>query len=118
MTGATVVTTVCLLPFAHGLRVLRAPGFPRALYLLRGTTFDPNLGRIAPRDHGRLPVWGGPTWRQRRDRTAVKLGGRWLPLRHDCCVDATVLQDLTVNTASSCLRRFLATPLHEIILRR
>ena len=43
---------------------------------------------------------------------------QWLPLRHDCCVDATVLQDLTVNTASSCPRRFLATPLHEIILRR
>jgi hypothetical protein len=46
-TGATVVTTVCLLPSAHGPRVLRAPGIPRAL------TFEgraaPSLLRVAPR---------------------------------------------------------------------
>jgi hypothetical protein len=31
---------------------------------------------------------------------------------------ATLTEDLTVISATSCARRFLATPLHEIILRR
>jgi hypothetical protein len=41
-----------------------------------------------------------------------------LPPRHDCCVAATLGEDLTLITGSSCPRRFLATPLHEIIFRR
>jgi hypothetical protein len=40
---------------------------------------------------------------------------RWLPLRHDCCGRATLRQDLVVNPAGRCERRFFATPLHEII---
>jgi hypothetical protein len=47
--GATVVTTVCLLPIAHGLRVLRAPGFPRSLSLSRDK-IDANLGRYPRRE--------------------------------------------------------------------
>jgi hypothetical protein len=39
----------------------------------------------------------------------------WLLLRHDCCLTATLSEDLTVIAASSCARRFLATPLDEII---
>jgi hypothetical protein len=46
---------------------------------------------------------------------AAQLGSKGLLLRHDCCLTATVLEHLTVAAASSCLRRFLATPLHEII---
>jgi hypothetical protein len=34
---------------------------------------------------------------------------------NDCCMVATVSEDLTLIQARSCLRRFLATPLHEII---
>jgi hypothetical protein len=45
-------------------------------------------------------------------------GRQWLPRSHDCGLAATVPEDLTLITAGSCLRRFLATPLHEIILRR
>jgi hypothetical protein len=41
-----------------------------------------------------------------------------LPSGHDCCVVATLGEDLTLITGSSCPRRFLATPLHEIIFRR
>jgi hypothetical protein len=41
-----------------------------------------------------------------------------LPPGHDCCVTATLGEDLTLITGSSCPRRFLATPLHEIIFRR
>jgi hypothetical protein len=41
-----------------------------------------------------------------------------LPPGHDCCATATLGEDLTLITGSSCLRRFLATPLHEIIFRR
>jgi hypothetical protein len=33
-------------------------------------------------------------------------------------MEATVPEHLTVAAGSSCARRFLATPLHEIILRR
>jgi hypothetical protein len=47
-----------------------------------------------------------------------RAAAKWLPLRHDCCLTATVNEDLTVISASSCARRFLATPLDEIILRR
>ena len=43
---------------------------------------------------------------------------KWLPPRHDCCGAATLGEDLTLITGSSCPRRFLATPLHEIIFRR
>jgi hypothetical protein len=53
-TGEPVVTTVCLLPFAHGLRVHRTPGIPCALYLRRDNSYA-QLGRIAPRDRGRVP---------------------------------------------------------------
>jgi hypothetical protein len=42
--GATVVTTVCLLPIAHGLRVHRAPGIPHALN--RGGRFPYNPGAL------------------------------------------------------------------------
>jgi hypothetical protein len=38
-----------------------------------------------------------------------------LPPGHDCCVFATLGEDLTLITGSSHPRRFLATPLHEII---
>jgi hypothetical protein len=38
-----------------------------------------------------------------------------LPLRHDCCVAATLTEHLTVIAATSCVRRFLATPLDEIV---
>src|SRR5258708_4055484 len=40
---------------------------------------------------------------------------KWLPPRHDCCLAATLTEDLTVIPARSCARRFLATPLHEIV---
>jgi hypothetical protein len=39
----------------------------------------------------------------------------WLPPSHDCGPTATLCEDLTVIAASSCARRFLATPLREII---
>ena len=52
-TGEPVVTTVCLLPFAHGLRVHRTPGIPCALYLRREKALA-QLGRIAPRDRARM----------------------------------------------------------------
>jgi hypothetical protein len=35
--------------------------------------------------------------------------------RHDCCSNTTFGEHLTLIPASRCLRRFLATPLHEII---
>jgi hypothetical protein len=38
-----------------------------------------------------------------------------LHLRHDCCLRATVPEDLTFISGCLCPRRFLATPLHEII---
>jgi hypothetical protein len=41
--------------------------------------------------------------------------GPWLLPRNDCCWVATLSEDLTVIQASSCARRFLATPLDEII---
>jgi hypothetical protein len=41
-----------------------------------------------------------------------------LLLRHDCCLGATVPEDLTFISGCSCPRRFLATPLHEIILHK
>jgi hypothetical protein len=117
ISGEPVVTTVCFLPTAHGLRVHRAPGIPCALIFREGRHSIQTSGTLR-RETVDGCLRGGSSCRRWRDRTATELGGRWLPLRHDCCVDATVLQDLTVNTASSCLRRFLATPLHEIILRR
>jgi hypothetical protein len=40
-----------------------------------------------------------------------------LPPGNDCCAAATPGEDLTLITGSSCPRRFLATPLHEIIFR-
>jgi hypothetical protein len=40
---------------------------------------------------------------------------KWLPPGHDCVPAATLTEDLTVIAASSCARRFLATPLDEII---
>jgi hypothetical protein len=41
-----------------------------------------------------------------------------LPRRHDCCRPATIREDLTVIRPGACARRFLATPLNEIILLR
>jgi hypothetical protein len=38
-----------------------------------------------------------------------------LPRRHNCDFAATLTEDLTVAAATSCARRFLATPLREII---
>jgi hypothetical protein len=40
---------------------------------------------------------------------------QWLPPGHDCCSVATLSEHLTVILASSCARRFIATPLDEII---
>jgi hypothetical protein len=40
---------------------------------------------------------------------------KWLLSGHDCCSSATVPEDLTFIQASLGPRRFLATPLHEII---
>jgi hypothetical protein len=40
---------------------------------------------------------------------------RWL-YRNDCVAVATLLEDLSLNPAPSHQRRFLATPLHEIIM--
>jgi hypothetical protein len=37
--------------------------------------------------------------------------------RNDCCVMATPDEDLTLITGSSHPRRFLATPLYEIMFR-
>src|SRR5215472_3678485 len=42
----------------------------------------------------------------------------WLPSRNECCGLATVGEHLASVGAGSCLRRFLATPLHEMIFRR
>src|SRR5580692_6524197 len=43
---------------------------------------------------------------------------RWLPEGHDCCLDTTRGEHLTLIPASRCLRRFFATPLHKSLLRR
>jgi hypothetical protein len=40
-----------------------------------------------------------------------------LPGCNDCCLPATIREDLTVIRPGTCARRFLATPLDEIILR-
>ena len=48
--GEPVVTAVCLLPFAHGLRVDRTPGIPCALCLLGANDFLTTRVRIAPRE--------------------------------------------------------------------
>src|SRR3954447_13619492 len=42
----------------------------------------------------------------------------WLPERHNRVLAATLTEDLTAASATSCARRYLATPLHEISLRR
>jgi len=47
-------------------------------------------------------------------RSGFALQKRLLPC-HDCCPVATLSEDLTVSTATPCARRFLATPLDEII---
>src|ERR1700759_1279704 len=58
--GEPVVTTVCYLHFAHGLRVQRAPGVSCALLrvacalFLRGAQYHANLGRITPRERERM----------------------------------------------------------------
>jgi hypothetical protein len=78
-TGATVVTTVCLLPSAHGPRVLRAPGIPRAL------TFEgrpaPSLLRVAPR-----PPKGGSSAKPRASHAARPrrcISGKRIPSEDD-----------------------------------
>lgn len=43
-------------------------------------------------------------------------GSKWLPRRHECCVVATVPEHLAVFAPGLYSRRFLATPLREIIL--
>ena len=48
-------------------------------------------------------------------RTLCQLDTKWLLSGHDCCLDATVPDDLSFIQPSFGLRRFLATPLHEII---
>jgi cytochrome P450 PksS len=45
----------------------------------------------------------------------LELRHRSLPPRHDCCVVATVPEHLTVFRGPPCMRRFLATPLYEMI---
>jgi hypothetical protein len=39
-----------------------------------------------------------------------------LLLGNECCVNATLVEHLTLKAGNSCLRRYLATPLDEIIL--
>jgi hypothetical protein len=39
-----------------------------------------------------------------------------LPPGNGCCVDATLIEHLTLKAGNPCLRRYLATPLDEIIL--
>src|SRR4051794_34496943 len=43
---------------------------------------------------------------------------RWLPGRHNRVLAATLTEDLTAASATSCAGRYLATPLHEISLPR
>ncbi len=50
--GEPVVTTVCYLHYAHGLRVQRAPGVSCALVLQGRHDVHANLGRVAPRERG------------------------------------------------------------------
>ena len=38
-----------------------------------------------------------------------------LQCRNECCLPATLHEDLTLVQTHSCIRRFLATPLYEII---
>jgi hypothetical protein len=39
----------------------------------------------------------------------------WLPQRNDCCAIATIREHLAAAVPGSCSRRFLATPLHEMM---
>jgi hypothetical protein len=49
-------------------------------------------------------------------RAALRPGhALWLPGCNECCVNATVAEHLMDNAAGSCARRYLATPVHEII---
>jgi hypothetical protein len=42
-------------------------------------------------------------------------GSAPLPGVHKCCGEATLVEDLALNPAGACTRRFLDTPLHVII---
>jgi hypothetical protein len=95
---------------AHGLRVHRAPGIPCALTFEEGR-FSTNSGALRGENIHTHPLVSTILPYTQK----ASSGGQWLPLRHDCCADATVLEHLTVSTSNPCLRRFLATPLHEII---
>jgi hypothetical protein len=48
-------------------------------------------------------------------RACLQSNRQRLLLRHDSCFGATVPEDLTFISGCSRPRRFLATPLHEII---
>src|ERR1700733_3200819 len=67
----------------------------------------------------RIRLCEGRVVEERLDRFSLTASKwKWLPPRHDCCPPATPSEDLTVIPASPCARRFLATPLDEIIPRR
>ena len=51
-------------------------------------------------------------------RSRVRGGHQWLPRRNDCCGFTTYREHLALATGASCLRRFLATPLHEMMFRK
>jgi len=53
--------------------------------------------------------------RRQVDEVTGSATGPWLPQCNDCCAVATAGEHLASALASSCLRRFLATPLYEII---
>jgi hypothetical protein len=47
---------------------------------------------------------------------SVERSEGWLPPGNECCVQATLIEHLTLEAGNPCLRRYLATPLDEIIL--
>jgi hypothetical protein len=80
-----------------------APGIPCALY------WGDRLHNSGVLRREIADVW--TRGRRLSDFTLIK----WLPGRNDCCQAATPSEHLTLIPAHSCLCRFLATPLDEII---
>ena len=96
-TGTPVISSrkqagprLCSAPLREELRAALRPGSAKQ-YSVQRTAHE---GRISPR---------------------TRSESSWLPCCNECCVDATVSEHLPDNPAGSCARRYLATPLHEII---
>jgi hypothetical protein len=104
-------------------KAFRGLCFPKAGNMLRPTVTKARLSALRLPSKSRGGKLKAQLARRREDAKSWlfeilishERESSWLPGCNECCPNATSEEHLADNPAGPCARRYLATPLHEII---